>query len=359
MPPSLTSPQEVMRMVPRPQAAPFRRRFVPFALVLAAFAAAGCSSARPELPRSPQARHTMREQGAALIDSLVAAHGGMAAWGAVREMTFRGTDEWTGPTAKILNPWPVERAAGENRFRVHEGLGRAAIVTDEGTLTYGTGRAGSWALLRGAPSPRPEDERSASYIIGWHNFMAGLPFRFKESGAVAHALGRAHRKYLNSSQEFEEVLVTFPPEGDVWPDDWFVVRMDPNTHEMRTVTYVTSARSQRLFETTCEFSDYVVIEGLKIATKRTCAVTSPVEAPLHTWTMADLRFNQVSPDDTFERRTAAAAPAAGTAIDSLGAAASGAAQAVGQAAESLVAKSSDKVGEAVDTLRAKVGASPR
>jgi hypothetical protein len=348
-------------MAPRPQTTPHSGRFVAaLVLAVAALGAGGCSSARPELPRSPQARHTMREQGTAMIDSLVTAHGGMEAWNAVREMTFRGTDEWTGTLARVLNPWPVERAAGENRFRVHEGLGRSAIVTDEGTLTYGTGRAGSWALLRGAPSPRPEDERSASYIVGWHNFMAGLPFRFKESGAVAHYLGRAHRKYMNSSQEFDEVLVSYPPEGDVWPDDWFVVRMDPNTHEMRTVTYVTSARSQRLFETTCEFSNYVTIEGMKIPTTRTCSVTSPVEAPLHTWAMADLRFNQVSPDDTFERRTAgSAAPSAGAIVDSVAAAAQAAGQAVGAATESLTMKASNKVGEAVDTLRAKVGASPR
>ena len=328
-------------MVPRPQTAPLSR-FAVAAVLALAVVAAGCSSARPELPRSPQARHAMRQQGAAMIDSLVTAHGGMEAWNAVREMTFRGTDEWTGSFAKVLNPWPVDRAAGEDRFRVHEGLGRAAIVTDDGTLTYGTGRAGSWALLRGAPSPRPEDERSAAYIVGWHNFMAGLPFRFKESGAVAHYLGRAHRKYMNSSQEFDEVLVSYPPEGDVWPDDWFVVRMDPNSHEMRTLTYVTSARSQRLMETTCEFSNYVTIEGLKIATTRTCTVTSPVETPLHVWTMADLRFNQVSPDDTFERRTAgSSAPSVGSAVDSLG------------------AKAKDAVQSSYDSLRTKVAPSKR
>jgi len=263
-------------MVPRPRtpSSPRAATALGAALLTVVLAATGCSSARPELPRSPQARHTMREQGAAMIDSLVTAHGGMEAWNAVREMTFRSTDEWVGPWDKVLNPWPVERAAGEARFRVHEGLGRAAIVTDEGTLTYGNGRAGSWALLRGAPSPNARDEQAASYLVAWHGFMVGLPFRFKENGAVAHYLGRAHRKYMNSSQEFDEVLVTFPPEGDVWPDDWFVVRMDPNTHEMRTVTYVTSAKSKRLLETTCEFGDYVTIEGLKIPTTRTCASSS-------------------------------------------------------------------------------------
>jgi hypothetical protein len=282
----------------------------------------------------------MRERGAVMIDSLVAAHGGMEAWNAVREMTFRGTDEWTGVMAKVLNPWPVERAAGENRFRVHDGLGRVAIVTDDGTLTYGMGRTGPWALLRGTPSPRPQDEMSARYIVGWHSFLAGVPFRFKESGAVAHYLGRAHRKYRNSLQEFDEVLVTYPPEGEVWPDDWFIVRMDANTHEMRTLTYVTSARSQRLFETTCEFSDFVVIDGLKIPTTRTCMVSAPVEAALHTWTMADLRFNQVSPDETFERRGGGAP--AGTALDSAATAAGALVDSVGAVA-----------GEAMDSLGAK------
>ncbi len=342
-------------MVQRPNSVArplFARPLAVLVLVLAA-AVAGCSSARPELPRSPQERHVMREKGAAMIDSLVLAHGGMEAWNGVREMTFRGTDEWTGMWGKVLNPWPVERAAGENRFRVHDGLGRVAIVTDDGTLTYGMGLTGPWALLRGEPSPRAQDEVAARYIVAWHGFLAGVPYRFKESGAVAHYLGRAHRKYKNSLQEFDEVLVTYPPEGEVWPDDWFIVRMDANTHEMRTLTYVTSNRSQRLIETTCEFSDYVVVEGLKIPTTRTCFVSSPVEAKLHTWTMADLRFNQISPDDTFERKGAgltagavidSAAAVAGAIVDSVGAVA-------GEAIDSLGSKASQAAGAVKDAAK--------
>ncbi len=293
--------------VPAAQRAPLR--LVPALLVLAAFAS-GCSSARPDLPRRPQDRHVMREQGAALIDSLVQAHGGMENWNKVVEMTFRGTDEWKKPYDRLLDPWPVDRASGQNSYRVHEGVGRVAIVTDDGTLTYGLGRTGPWALLRGEPSPNARDERDAAYVVSWHSFLSGLPFRFKESGAVAHYLGRAHRKYRNAAQEFDEVLVTYPPEGDVLPEDWFVVRIDPNTHLMRTVTYTTVGKAGKFFETTCEFADEVDLEGLKIPTRRTCYLSSPVEADLHTWTLADLRFNQVSPETYFERTTATLAPGA-------------------------------------------------
>ncbi|MGH7724479.1 MAG: hypothetical protein ACREOU_03545 [Candidatus Eiseniibacteriota bacterium] len=274
------------------------------ALLAVAALASGCSSSRPDLPRSPQDRHNMRLQGAALIDSLVLAHGGMENWNKVVEMTFRGTDEWKKPYDKVLNPWPVDRAAGQNSYRVHDGLGRLAIVTDNGTLTYGMGRTGSWALLRGQPSPNPRDERDAAYIVNWHGFLAGVPFRFKEAGAVAHYLGRAHRKFQNAAQEFDEVLVTYPPEGDLLPNDWFVVRMDPITHRMRTLTYTTTGKGGRFFETTCEFGDEVELEGMRIPTRRTCYLSAPVEAGLHTWTLADLRFNQISPDTYFERSTA-------------------------------------------------------
>jgi hypothetical protein len=349
-------------MVPESPMPRSSRRAALGTLVLAtmALAAAGCSSARSELPRSPQQRHVMREQGAAMIDSLVAAHGGMAAWSSVREVAFRSTDEWTGPWARLLNPWPIDRAAGEMRFRVHEGWGRAAIVVDEGTLTYGVGPTGPWALLRGVPSPRPKDLQSAGYLVRWHDFLVGWPFRFKESGAVAHYLGRAHRKYANASQEFDEVLVSYPPEGDVWPDDWFVVRMDPNTHEMRTVTFTTSGRSQRFFETTCEFADYVTIEGIRIATTRRFFISSPVEDPVHTWTLADMRVNQLSPDEYFERRSGSAEPVPGAGVlDSAATLVGEAGQAVGTAAESLGRRASSAVGEAVDTLRVRTGASPR
>ncbi len=281
------------------------------ALLVVLAALAGCSSAKPELPMSPQARSTMREKGAAMIDSLVAAHGGMDNWNKVKEMTFRGTDEWTGPLAKVLNPWPVERAAGQNSFRVHEGLGRIGITTDRGTLTYGIGKTGPWALLRGEPSPDPKDERSAGYLVAWHNFLAGVPFRFKESGAVAHYLGQAHRRYKNASVLCDEVLVTFPPDGMTWPDDWFVVRMDPATHELRTLTYTTSGRASKAFETTCEFSNTVEVEGLKIPTHRTCWVSSPLDRELHTWDLADVHFNQVS-DSTFFERKGTGMPVAAT-----------------------------------------------
>jgi hypothetical protein len=291
--------------------APRAFRLALFAVALGAMA--GCSSAKPPLPTKPQERAVMRQRGAAMIDSLVQAHGGMDAWNQVVEMTFRGTDDWKAPMDKVLNPWPVDRAAGENRFRVHEGLGRIQIVTDRGTLTYGIGKGGPWALLRGEPSPDPNDERNASYIVAWHNFMAGVPFRFKENGAVAHYLGRAHRVYQNQSVEFDEVLVTYPPEGDLWPDDWFVVRIDPVTHELRTMTYTTKNRAAETFETTCEFSNFVTIEGLKIPTRRVCFLSSPIERELHTWELADVRFNQVSPDDYFERKGAGVVPAADSA----------------------------------------------
>ena len=310
-----------------------------------ALLASACSSAKPALPTSPQARAAMREKGAALIDSLVAAHGGMENWNKVVEMTFRGKDEWKAPMDRVLNPWPVESVSGENRFRVHEGLGRIQFVTDRGTLTYGIGKSGPWALLRGEISPDVKDERNASYVVAWTNFLAGVPFRFKENGAVAHYLGRAHRVYQNQSVEFDEVLVTYPPEGDVWPDDWFIVRIDPTTHELRTMTYTTKNRASTTFETTCEFSNVVTIEGLKIPTKRVCLLTSPIERDLHTWELADVRFNQVSDDSYFERKGAGVTMPAAT--DSLAAKA-------GAALDTAAAKVEAKVGAVVDTAKSKL-----
>ena len=100
-------------------------------------------------------------------------------------------------------------------------------------------------------------------------------------------------------------------------------------------TAVTSNRSQRLLETTCEFSNWVTIEGLKIATTRRFFVSSPVEDPLHVWTLADLRVNQLSPEEYFERRGGSEVPPTPSPLDSAAAAVEAAGRAVGAAAESL------------------------
>ena len=77
---------------------------------------------------------------------------------------------------------------------------------------------------------------------------------------------------------------------------------------MRTLTYTTKNRASGVFETTCEFSNIVNIEGLRIPTKRVCTLSSPIERELHTWELSDLRFNQLSPDDYFERHGGAVPP---------------------------------------------------
>src|SRR5207237_6610763 len=120
--------------------------------------------------------------GAAVVAQAIKAHGGMENWNKLQEMTFLLTDDWKSPFDKLLNPWPVDRAAGQSSFRLHEGWGRMAIVTDRGTVAYGLGKTGSWALVRGQPSREPKDTRDAEYLIPTYNYLVGVPFRFAEHG---------------------------------------------------------------------------------------------------------------------------------------------------------------------------------
>ena len=125
----------------------------------------------------------------------------------------------------------------------------------------------------------------------WHSFLAGLPWRFKESGAVAHYLGRAHRRYQNSSQEFDEVLVTYPPEADLWPEGDFVT-----THLIVTTDFLSehpaAGKALSVGLGDAVDSNYVTIEGLKIPTKRVCADLT-VRQQQHVG-LADVRFNGVA-----------------------------------------------------------------
>ena len=69
-----------------------------------------------------------------------------------------------------------------------------------------------------------------------------------------------------------------------------------------------------------------------------CSVSSPFDNELHTWELADVRFNQLSPDSYFERQSAGQPLPAG--VDSLGAAAS-----------AMVDSAAKAVGAAVDTVK--------
>ena len=87
-------------MVPtrsRPQGGTVPRVLRLSMLAVLACVVASCTSARSPLPSKPQARDLKSRQGAAMIDSLGAAHGGMENRNKVVELTFRGKDEWQAP----------------------------------------------------------------------------------------------------------------------------------------------------------------------------------------------------------------------------------------------------------------------
>lgn len=258
-------------------------------LLLAGGLAAGCQSAREPVPRSPQARHVVRQEGRALVERACGAHGGLERWKKVHDATFAFDDTWSGPVARVVRPWPVPEARGRFAMMPHAGLARLQIATPKGTVTYGLGPQGPWAMRGTRPSQEQDDVSTARTTLPAYMFALQFPFTFLVDDAVLHYMGV---RPAPPAGPVHEVLVTYPWYTGERSRDWYVARFDTTTLRLRSVTYTRSQWGPDMVEYTDDVSGYELVDSLWIPTLHTVRMSWPFRPDLHRWTVRDLRFNQ-------------------------------------------------------------------
>ncbi len=258
-------------------------------LLLAGFLAAGCESARQPVPRSPLSRHVVRQEGRALVERSCAAHGGIERWQKTNDATFAFADLWTGPAGRVVRPWPVPEAKGQFQMLMHAGYGRLQIADKKGTITYGFGKDGAWALRGMRASQDGGDLSTARTTLPAYVFAFQFPFTFLVDDAVMHYMGV---KPAPPGGPVYEVLITYPWYTGERARDWYVARFDTTTLRLRSVTYTRSLWGPASFEYTDDVGGYQQVDSLWIPTQHVVRMSWPFRPDLHKWTVSGIRLNQ-------------------------------------------------------------------
>ena len=265
-------------------------------LLLVALAAAGCESARQPVPRSPLARHVVRQEGRVLVERACAAHGGLERWQKTADATFTFADTWSGLAGRVVRPWSVPTAKGQFQMLLHSGYARLQITDKQGPITYGYGKDGAWVLRGARASQDGGDLSTARTTLPAYVFAFQFPFTFLVDDAVLHYMGI---QPAPPGGPVHEVLVTYPWYTGDRARDWYVARFDTTTMRLRSVTYTRSYWGPATFEYTDEVGGYQQVDSLWIPTQHAVRMTWPFRPDLHKWTVTDIRFNQGLTDSLF------------------------------------------------------------
>jgi len=265
-------------------------------LALLGLATAGCESARRPVPRNPVARDKARTDGRVVVERACNAAGGYERWKAMRDVTFRINDQWTGAISRMLRPWPVESAAGPFEGVLGPAYGSVQITTKEGPVTYGVGAGGPWAMHGTRPSSEPGDLATARSTVPVYLFHFELPFAFLADDAVQHFMGV---QPAPPGGPVYEVLVTYPWYTGDRSHDWYVARFDTSTMRLRSVTYTSSLWGPAFIEYTDDLAGFAQVDSLWVPMRHSVRMSWPFRPDLHTWTVSDVHFNAGLGDSTF------------------------------------------------------------
>lgn len=157
----------------------------------------------------------------ALVDKVIAVHGGMESWRTLRDMTF---------TLTVIPFNPQEEVAGArvSLYRLkREGKARVETVTGRGLLVEGFDGERPWVVLDGKPDSGQEALKRAHFqSVNWWYWM-GIPYKLKDPGVILRHTGTG----AVGSRSVEVLDVTFRP-GVGHTNDHFVYYIDPETAQM-------------------------------------------------------------------------------------------------------------------------------
>ncbi len=153
----------------------------------------------------------------AVIEALVAAHGGMDAWRAVESIRFRMFTKVSGSGNAWLSTETVEPSTG--RSFLDWPVLNASIVYDGKEV---------WSV-NWPPAPPPGFFPRLSYAF------VSLPFLTQDDGV---ALGPVeHGRVPGDSTEYLTVRMTYPRQNASIPGDYYKLFIDPASHRLKAVVF--------------------------------------------------------------------------------------------------------------------------
>lgn len=154
----------------------------------------------------------------ALVDAMIAAHGGMETWAAAPTVSF------------VAEFRPGEAAAGQPmRVTVEQGQRRAYIdaVGTEMRMAWDGEKA--WSVNWQVPTP-------PRFLALLNYYFQNLPWLARDPGVNLSPPGRA--QIPGDATDYLTVKMTFDAGTGDTPDDYYLLFIDPETHLLRATEYI-------------------------------------------------------------------------------------------------------------------------
>ncbi len=162
----------------------------------------------------------------ALLDKVIAAHGGTQAWESLRDMTFTLTRVALTPQGDVAD------AGVSLYFMKRNGKARVESVTGKGLLVQGFDGQRPWVTLAGKPETGQEALKRAHFqAVNWWYWM-GIPFKLKDPGVILRAKGAATFR----GKPVQALEVTFQ-SGVGATNDRYTYYIDPESHHIVFVEF--------------------------------------------------------------------------------------------------------------------------
>ncbi len=235
----------------RPHLAPRRsgvaRLRAAFALLTLAAAVAALPSVASAAQRSPDAEW--------VIDRMIEAHGGMAAWASAPTVSF--VDEFR----------PGEAESGmPSRVTVHQRSRRAYIDFPGTDMRMSWDGEKAWSENWALPYP-------PRFLALLNYYFLNLPWLTKDPGL--NLPKPETDPIFDDPTEYITVRITFDPGVGDTPDDYYKIYVDPETYLMKATEYVVTYRAllPEGVESTpphlLVFDEYDTVDGLVVPTHYT------------------------------------------------------------------------------------------
>ncbi|MEN0061262.1 MAG: hypothetical protein AAGA48_03875 [Myxococcota bacterium] len=208
---------------------------------------------RPDSIRSLTDETAAAERGRAMLESVAAAHGGVAAWNERTSVTVELEDVWQGLMAKVANPWPTPNAHVRLEQRLHSFDSRATFLGEEEGLVWGITNGQSWQVKDGKTSVGSHG--GTEFMLPTMHYFTEIPYRLLEAPIAVDA-----GPETIDGVTYDRVFVTWEGLEPTSRFDQYVAYIDPKTGRLAK-TFYTVREVARFVSGTMNYQDYVDIDG--------------------------------------------------------------------------------------------------